>query len=411
MKQITSICLFFLFSFLIKAQEDEAIVRKIADNILKNDAFQFEGVYNKQTYNSGKDIPDTVTVRLKSNYAGWYYVNGVLNMAMIDLGDFLKDEKYTNHAIQHVSFSLENYKYFENRKNPNDRRIPFRSIINTRELDDCGAMGASVIEVYQRVNNQEFKNYIDKAANHITNLQERLEDGTLVRKAPNPMTLWADDLYMSVPFLARMGKLTGDNKYYEDAIIQVLNFSKYLWNSNKELYYHCYFDDLKRNGVAHWGRCNGWIMCAQVHLLNQLPANYPKRDLIIKNLERQILGISKYQNGNGLWHQVLDKTDSYPESSCTAMFVYSIARAVNEGWIDRRYASIALTGWEGLKNNMITPEGQMKDVCVGTGIQNDLVFYYNRPARTDDTHGTGSLIEAGIEIIKLKEKMKKFRQR
>jgi rhamnogalacturonyl hydrolase YesR len=405
MKLITSICLLSLFPYLLKAQEDEAIVRKVADNVLKNDAFQFEGVYNKQTYYFGKDIPDTVTVRLKSNYAGWFYVNGVLNMAMIDLGDFLKDEKYTNHAIQHVSFSLENYKYFINRKYSNERRTPFRPIINIRELDDCGAMGASVIEVYKKVSKPEYREYIDRTANHITKVQDRLADSTLVRKAPHPMTLWADDLYMSVPFLARMGKLTGDNKYYEDAIRQILNFSKYLWDPERELYYHCYFADLKRNGVAHWGRCNGWIICAQVHLLNMLPANYPKRDTIIKNLERQIIGISKYQDGNGLWHQVLDKTDSYPESSCTAMFVYSIARAVNEGWIDKRYASIALTGWDGLKNLMITPEGQMKDVCVGTGIQNDLVFYYKRPAKTDDTHGIGSLIEAGIEVIKLKQKM------
>ncbi len=406
MKLITSICLILFFSCQIKAQEDEDIVRKVADNVLKNDAFQFEGVYNKQIYNSAKDFPDTLTVRLKSNYAGWFYVNGVLNMAMIDLGDFLKDEKYTNHAIQHVTFSLENYKYFENRKSTNDRRLPFRPIITIRELDDCGAMGASVIEVYKRVNNPQFRNYIDRTANHISNVQERLEDGTLVRKAPNPMTIWADDEYMSVPFLARMGKLTGDIKYYEDAINQVLNFSKYLWDNENELYYHGYFADLKRNSLAHWGRANGWIMCSHVHLLDQLPVNYPRRDLIMKDLERQILGISKYQNGNGLWHQVLDKTDSYPESSCSAMFVYSIAKAVNEGWIDRRYASIALTGWEGLKKNMITPEGQMKDVCVGTGIENNLVFYYNRPARTDDTHGTGSLIEAGIEVIKLKQKMK-----
>jgi rhamnogalacturonyl hydrolase YesR len=332
-------------------------------------------------------------------------------MAMIDLGDFLKDEKYTNHAIQHVSFSLENVRYFEKRDNTNYRRQPFRPIINIRELDDCGAMGASVIEVYKRVNNPLFKTYIDRAANHISNLQDRLADGTLVRKAPNPMTLWADDLYMSVPFLARMGTLTGDNKYYEDAINQVLNFSKYLWDAERELYYHCYFDDLKRNGIAHWGRANGWMMCAQVHLLNQLPADYPRRELIIKNLERQIVGISKYQDGNGLWHQILDRTDSYPESSCSAMFVYSIARAINQGWIDRRYTSIVLSGWQGLKSNMITPEGQMKDVCVGTGVENDLAFYYNRPARTDDTHGTGSLIEAGIETIKLKAKMQELRRR
>jgi rhamnogalacturonyl hydrolase YesR len=153
------------------------------------------------------------------------------------------------------------------------------------------------------------------------------------------------------------------------------------------------------------------MMCAQVHLLNQLPADYPRRELIIKNLERQIVGISKYQDGNGLWHQILDRTDSYPESSCSAMFVYSIARAINQGWIDRRYTSIVLSGWQGLKSNMITPEGQMKDVCVGTGVENDLAFYYNRPARTDDTHGTGSLIEAGIETIKLKAKMQELRRR
>ncbi len=408
MKKLIALYLLLLSTCLVNAQitdKDSTVVKKIADNVLKNDAFQFEGVFNKQIYNSGKDIPDTTTVRFKSSYAGWFYVNGVLNMAMIDLSNFLNDEKYANHAIQHISFSMDNYKYFENRKQTKARRYPFSQIINMRELDDCGAMGASVIEVYRKNNKPELKAYIDKAANHITNIQDRLEDGTLVRKSPQPMTLWADDLYMSVPFLARMGKLTNNNKYYDDAILQVLNFTKYLWNPGKELYYHCYYTDLKRNGVAHWGRCNGWIMCAQVHLLNMLPANYPKRDTIIKNLERQIVGISRYQNGNGLWYQVLDKNDSYPESSCTAMFVYSIARAVNEGWIDKRYASIALTGWEGLKTIMITPEGQMKDVCVGTGIQNDLVFYYKRPAQIDDTHGIGSLIEAGIEIIRLKQKI------
>jgi len=409
MKQLITIYALLLITIVGKAQitvGDSIVVRKIADNVLSKDDFQFEGVFNKQIYKSGKDIPDTVAVRFKSSYAGWFYVNGVLNMAMLDLSNFLKDEKYANHAIQHISFSMDNYKYFEKRKESKQTRYPFVQIVNMRELDDCGAMGASVIEVYQKTKQPVLKAYIDKAANHITNIQDRLSDGTLVRKRPSQMTIWADDLYMSVPFLARMGKLSGDNKYYDDAIRQVLNFSKYLWDPGRELYYHCYYTDLNRNGVAHWGRCNGWIVCAQVHLLTMLPASYPKRDSILRNLERQIVGLSRYQDGNGLWHQVMDKSDSYPESSCTAMFVYSVARAVNEGWIDKRYATIALTGWEGLKKFMITSEGKMKDVCVGTGIQNDLVFYYQRPAQTDDTHGIGSLIEAGIEIMRLKQNMK-----
>lgn len=144
-------------------------------------------------------------------------------------------------------------------------------------------------------------------------------------------------------------------------------------------------------------------MMAQVHLLNHLPVNHPEREKLIKILEKQILGIAKYQNGEGLWHQVLDKTDSYTESSCTAMFVYCIARAVNEGWIDRRYGSIAVRGWEGLKANKITLDGQVKDICVGTGIEDNLVFYYNRPARLNEKHGLGAIIDAGIEIIKLKK--------
>jgi unsaturated rhamnogalacturonyl hydrolase len=405
MKQLLVIMLSLLFPILMNAQEDEIILRKVADNVLKNDAFQFEGIFNKQVYNSAKDIPDSVLVKVKSGYAGWYYVNGVLNMAMIDLADFVHDEKYSNHALQHITFAFDNYKYFENRKNPKDKKPPYVQIFKMGKLDDCGAMGASVIEVYKKNPKPEFKAYIDKAANYISNVQDRLDDGSLVRKVPSVMTLWADDLYMSVPFLARMGKLSGENKYYDDAIRQVQNFSKYLWDPTKDIYYHCYYTDLKRNGVAHWGRCNGWIMCAQVHLLNMLPANYPGRDSIRQNLERQIVGVSRYQDGSGLWHQLLDKSDSYPESSCTAMFVYAIARAVNEGWIDKRYATIALSGWDGLKSEIITPEGQMKGVCIGTGIQNDLTFYYKRPAATDDAHGIGSLIEAGIEIIKLKQKM------
>lgn len=406
---------FFISSLLISsmafAQEnDEIILKSIGENILKNSSLAFEGVFNQQTYTSAKDIPDTVKVKFKTGYAGWFYVNGVLNMAMLDLGNFLKDEKYSNYAISQINFGFDSYKHFEKLYNPKDRftwRLPFRQIFDMRELDDCGAMGASVIDAYQKTLKPEYKEYIEKAAKHITEIQDRTPDKTLCRKGPQQMTIWADDLYMSVPFLARMGKFTNDKKYFEDAIRQVLNFDKYLWDPQREIYYHCYYTDTRKNGVAHWGRCNGWIMMAQVNLLRFLPDDYPKRDTIIRNLEKQIIGVSRYQNANGLWNQILDKNDSYQESSCTAMFVYSIAKAINEGWINKRYASIAITGWEGLKKQVITPEGQMKSVCIGTGIQNDLIFYYERPSKTDDAHGSGALIDAGIEIIKLKNSFKK----
>jgi unsaturated rhamnogalacturonyl hydrolase len=410
MKPAFTVCFLFVLALTCNSQHDnndEIILRTIADNILNHAEFSFEGIQNRQTYTATKDIPDDVDVRFKSHFTGWHYTNGVLNMAMINLSNFLGEEKYFDFAAKHIAFGMDNYKFFQKRfKNDMPHYYyPFGQLWTMSELDDCGAMGASMIDVYKKVKKNVYKEYIENTARHITEVQERLDDGTLVRTFPHAMTLWADDLYMSVPFLARMADFSGNEKYLEDAISQVFNFTKYLWNGNKELYYHCYYSDLERNGVAHWGRCNGWVMMAQVHLLNLLPDDHPKREDLIKNLEQQILGIAKYQNGEGLWHQVLDKTDSYPESSCTAMFTYCIARAVNQGWIEPRYGSIALMGWKGLKNNKITLDGQVKDICIGTGIEDNLVFYYNRPARLNEMHGLGAAIDAGIEIIKLKKNL------
>lgn len=407
----TFFCILLLVS-LTNAQDinsDEIVLRKVADYILNHSEFNFIGIQNGQTYSSTKDIPEDVEVNLKSTFGEWHYTNGVLNMAMINLSNFLNEKKYYDFAASHIAFGMDNYKFFQKRFK-NDRphyHYPFGQLWTMKELDDCGAMGASMIEVYQIIKRDDYKEYIENTAKHITEGQKRMDDGTLMRTFPYKLTLWADDLYMSVPLLAKMGKFTGDSKYYNDALKQVFNFTKYLWNENKELYYHCYYSDLKRNGVAHWGRCNGWIMMAQVYLLNVLPSDHPERKALIDNLERQITGIAKYQNSEGLWHQVLDKIDSYLESSCTAMFVYSIARAVNEGWIDPRYGSIALRGWNGLINQKITPDGQVKDICVGTGIEDNIVFYYNRPARNNEKHGLGPVIDAGIEIIKLKKSIQK----
>jgi unsaturated rhamnogalacturonyl hydrolase len=396
-------------SFSQKKDIDEAVVRSIADYILDHTTFEYVSWSPRQTYKSANEIPENVEFRFRDQFTEWGYTMGVLNMAMINLGAYLDEEKYTDYPVRHIANGMDNYEFFQKRFK-NDRphyRWPYGQLWAMKELDDCGAMAASVIEVYNLVRREDYREYIDKTARHIMEVQDRLSDGTLARKFPHKMTLWADDLYMSVPFLARMGNLTGDNKYFDYALKQVFNFTKYLWNPDKELYYHCYYSELQRNGVAHWGRCNGWVMMAKVHLMNFLPEDHPQREDLRKNLEQQILGIAKYQNEDGLWHQLLDKTDSYPESSCSAMFVYSIARAVNEGWIDKRYASIALRGWDGLKEHKITLDGQLKDICVGTGIEDNLVFYYNRPARTNENHGLGAIIDAGVEIIRLKKSIER----
>jgi len=401
------IIIFGVISIYAQERDDQAVVKSVADYILDNAEFTFTDVSNNKIYNKTADIPENAEVKFTSPFEEWHYTMGVLNMAMVNLSDFLGDDKYFDFAAKHIAFGMDNYKFFQKRFK-NDRqhyRYPLGQLWTMRELDDFGAIGASMIEIYKKVKREDYKEYILKGARRISEGQERLDDRTLCRAFPHKMTIWADDLYMSVPFLVRLAQLTADSKYLDDAILQVKNFTHYLWNENKELYYHCFYSDLQRNGVAHWGRCNGWVMMAKVHLLNHMADDHPEKANIIKSLVMQILGIAKYQNADGLWHQLLDKSDSYTESSCSAMFVYCIARAVNQGWIDKSYATIALNGWAGLKEFKITDDGQVKDICVGTGIEDNLVFYYKRPARTNEKHGLGAVIDAGIEIIKLKQSL------
>lgn len=60
------------------------------------------------------------------------------------------------------------------------------------------------------------------------------------------------------------------------------------------------------------------------------------------------------QDGTGLWHNLLDQPRSYLETSASAIFVYSIAKGVNEGWLSHIYGSAALAGWNALVQKLLT---------------------------------------------------------
>ena len=394
-----------LLSGMIIAQQksDEEAIRAVADNILKQPVTQFVGVNNGIVYNDTSEIPEGVDVKFKSPLTEWHYSNGVLDMAMIKLGEYLNDDKYLEYAKKHVAFGFANYNYFKDRfrGDRNHWHWPFGQLWNFKELDDCGAMGAAIVEVNKIDPRPEYLTYMQNTANHILNGQVRLEDGTLSRTFPRDMTVWADDAYMATSFLTRMGKFSGDSQYFDEAAKQLIQMDAYLWDSAKELYYHCYYDNENRNGVAYWGRANGWIMISLVDLIEVMPEEHPKREELMSILKKQIIGASRWQNGNGMWNQLLDKSDSYDESSVTAMYVYGVAKAINNGWIDMAYRNIARSGWRALKNNEITEDGRFTNVCVGTGISEDLPFYFNRPVGDNEKHGLGLIINTAIEIMKL----------
>ncbi len=384
-----------------ESQTEEARLRAVADAVLKTTTFRFVDKKSGKNFTSTNNVPQDAQLQIESAYNDWRYWNGVLNIAMIETGEALHDTAYTNFSVRNIAFGFDNYRYFEKKYNGESKwEYPFGQRITMEDLDDVGAMGASLIDVYRRDRQERYRDYIDRIAAYITTKQYRLEDSTLVRPAPQKWTIWADDLYMSVSFLARMGELTGDPRYFDDAAKQVVNFHKHLFDPTKGIMLHYWYSDANRQGVAFWGRANGWAIMAQVNLLDRLPKNHPMRDTLVALLRRHILGIARWQSGNGLWHQLLDKEDSFLETSCSAMFTYAIARSVNKGYLEQRYSSIALRGWEGVVSKILA-NGEIEGVSAGTGVSEDLVYYYHRPTPINDPHGTGAVLLAGAEVLRL----------
>jgi rhamnogalacturonyl hydrolase YesR len=402
MKKIALFVLGFCTAGLLPslAQQDaEAITRALADRIIRNTSFAFVNRETGERFTGTANIPYSPALAAASEYNEWHYTNGVIQIAMMRLAELSGDRKYTDYCLRNFSFIFHNLDYFRKQYEAKVPGSSFSQYFSLNKLDDCGAMSAALADVNRQDHRKEYDAYLARSVAYISRKQQRLPDGTFIRPEPRKMTLWADDLYMSVPFLARMGRNTGNSTYFDDAVKQVENFSRYLYDSCSGLYYHCWYSDVRLNGVAHWGRCNGWLMIALAELLDQLPQQHPKRRELIRILQRQITGLSRYQDSSGLWHQLLDKPDSYLETSCTAMFTYAIARAVAAGWINSSYLSIAENGWKGILSR-IGPDGQVADICVGTGIADDIGFYYERPRETDDPHGLGPVLLAGIEMMR-----------
>lgn len=331
------------------------------------------------------------------------YEWGVTYAGMLLASEATGDARYADYTNKRLQFITEQVPYFRAQVTADPKaNTPMRSVMAPHALDDAGAMCAAMIKASRaggvRANMRPLiDNYID----YIQTKEFRLSDGTLARNRPQPNTLWLDDLFMSVPALAQMGKLTGDQKYYDEAVKQVTQFSKRMFNQQKGLYMHGWVEGMSVHPEFHWARANGWGILTAVELLDVLPASHPGRPAILDVLKAHAKGLAARQSGSGFWHQLLDRPDSYLETSATAIYVYAFAHAINQGWLDSlAYAPATLLGWNAVSTKVMQ-NGQIEGVCVGTGMGFDPAFYYYRPINVYAAHGYGPALLAGAEVLKL----------
>ena len=196
---------------------------------------------------------------------------------------------------------------------------------------------------------------------------------------------WIDDMYMITILQLQAYRATGDKVYLDRAALEMVAYLDKLQKPNG-LFYH------GPDFPFFWGRGNGWVAGGMAELLGELPANHPKRARIMEGYLKMMASLLKYQDAEGLWHQLIDHPESYQESSSTAMFTFAMITGVKKGWLkDEAYAQAARKGWLGV-NKFIDKDGLVDKVCVGTGQTNSLDFYLNRPTEKGNPHGQAPVL-------------------
>jgi unsaturated rhamnogalacturonyl hydrolase len=346
---------------------------------------------------------DAVMAEGDADFGLQVYEMGVVHAGMLKAAEVTGDKRFTELTARHLQFFADKLPYFraQEARFKLERANSFSRFLDPRSLDDAGSMCAAMMRARAAKIGPDLAKQIAVCGNWVAKQQFRLPDGTLARQRPQAVSLWADDMYMGVPALAELGRMTGKRAYFDDAVKNVLQMTGYMFNPQLNIYTHGWNANNPDAPQFYWGRANGWAVLTMSDLLDVLPRDHPGYPKVLEQLRRTLKGIAQLQSGSGLWHQMLDRNDSYLETSASAIFTYVFAHAVNEKWVSpTTYGSIALAGWAGVSTK-INDKGQVEGTCVGTTFASDQVYYYNRPTSTAALHGYGPALLAGAEIIKL----------
>ncbi len=219
--------------------------------------------------------------------------------------------------------------------------------------------------------------------------------------------LWADGIFMGMPFLVRYGLTFGDIRYANDeAVKQILVYYSHLKDSKLGLFYHAYdesgaqkwADPQTHHSPYFWCRAIGWFGMATVDILDVLPKNHPERGKLIEIIQHLVKDLARFQDTKtGLWYQIVDKTtdpNNWLETSSSSMYAYIIDVATKRGYVSKKYRRIAERGYRGVMSKIsIGDDGltNLADICEGTNVS-DLAYYYGRKRNVNDFHGLGAFL-------------------
>jgi unsaturated rhamnogalacturonyl hydrolase len=279
------------------------------------------------------------------------------------------------------------------------------SISNSFNSLDSMEPGNILLILYRETGQAKYRIAAQKIRDRLKTYP-RTTDGGFWHATSREHQLWADGTFMVVPFLVRYGQIVGETAYTQDeAAKQLIVYGSHLQTSLGILK-HAYDEARAQSwadpvtGVSpeYWCRAIGWYGMAEIETLEALPATHPQRAKLLMILQNLVAGYARFQDpATGRWFQVVDKgsrSDNWTETSCSAMYTFVISRAVQRGWVDPGYATVASKGYQGvLAKVSVGSDGltNITDICIGTNV-GDYSYYIGRTRATNDFHGLGAFL-------------------
>ena len=280
--------------------------------------------------------------------------------------------------------------------------------------------GKTIFALWKINGKPQYRKALDALRNQLTD-HPRTREGGFWHKQRYPSQMWLDGLYMGAPFYAEYAQLFGSAHDFDDAVKQFRLMHHYGYDSRTGLHYHGWNEDRKQEWAnpvtgtsAHfWGRGLGWFAMALVDTLDYIPADHPGRKELITIFQKTCDGVVKVQDAEtGLWWQVLDqggRQGNYLEATAACMFVYSMAKGINRGYLSGNFLAPTLHGYKGIIERQIRKEMNgslsLTSCCqvagLGYGRDGSYSYYIREPIVDNDLKGVGPFILSGIEVQKL----------
>jgi len=205
----------------------------------------------------------------------------------------------------------------------------------------------------------------------------------------------SDSYFMAGPITAMAGSLTGQRKYF-DVVAKHFRFMDALVLRRDGLFRHSPLTD------AAWGRGNAFPALGMALALSEFPQDHPDRGYVLESFKRLMATLSRFQDGDGMRHEIIDQPGSYQEFSATAMIATAMLRGIRKGWLDAaEYQPRVDRAWDAVLAR-IGPEGQLVDVCESTNKQATYDDYLHRAAiQGKDERGGGMALLFATEMAGL----------